>query len=45
MTEPTFSKVRSMLHGPWLLGAGFFSIATYKSQKIEEVSIFVMAEF
>ena len=30
--------------GPWSPGAGFFSISTYKSQKIGEVNIFVRAE-
>ena len=30
--------------GPCSPGAGFFSIATYKSQKIGEVSIFVMED-
>ena len=30
--------------GAWSPEAGFFLIATYKSQKIEEVNIFVKAE-
>ena len=40
--EPTFFSGK--VDSAWSPGAGFFSIATYKSQNIGEVSIFATAE-
>ena len=41
--EPTFFEGK--VDSAWSPWAGFFSLATYKSQKIWQVSIFVTAHY
>ena len=42
--QPEATFFEGKVDGVWSPGACFFSIATYKSQKIGEVSIFATAE-
>ena len=42
--QPERTFYEGNVDGAWSPGAAFFSIATYKSQKMEEVNIFVTAE-